>query len=227
MRIYLTTLLFFFWAFSSLAQSTSTTGTKTTNTTAKNNFIQISGIVMVDEDSILGIPFASIVIKGTNRQTVCDYYGFFTIVAQPGDELLFFSMSHKPASRKLEDTLSLKHYYIIQRLVQDTIQLATVPVYPWPSKEEIKKAFLNLDLTENDLDRAAKNLDRSTASYSERNMQMDAQANYQFAMKQYLTKVYSAGQYPTISLLNPIAWAQFFDALKKGKFKTKNSKKSQ
>lgn len=62
-------------------------------------------------------------------------------------------------------------------------------------------------------------------SYNERNMKMNGQANYRYAMQQYLTKVYTAGQYPTISLLNPIAWAQFIDAWRKGKFKKKSTDK--
>lgn len=193
----------------------------------KNNpehFIQLSGIV-VDDDSLRGIPFVSVLVKGTKRGTITDFYGFFSVVAQPGDELQFFSINHKNAVYKLEDTLSLKHYYVIQRLLKDTILLADVDVYPWPSKEEFKKAFLNLDLSETDYDRAAKNLDRSDLSYGERNLKMDAQANYRYAMQQYLTKVYTTGQYPVNNLLNPIAWAQFIDAWRQGKFKKKSNNK--
>jgi len=193
----------------------------------KNNsehFIQLSGIV-VDDDSLRGIPFVSVLVKGTKRGTITDFYGFFSVVAQPGDELQFFSINHKNAVYKLEDTLSLKHYYVIQRLLKDTILLADVDVYPWPSKEEFKKAFLNLDLSETDYDRAAKNLDRNDLSYAERNLKMDAQANYRYAMQQYLTKVYTTGQYPVNNLLNPIAWAQFIDAWRQGKFKKKSANK--
>lgn len=193
----------------------------------KNNpehFIQLSGIV-VDDDSLRGIPFVSVIVKGTKRGTITDFYGFFSVVAQPGDELQFFSINHKNAVYKLEDTLSLKHYYVIQRLLKDTILLADVDVYPWPSKEEFKKAFLNLDLSETDYDRAAKNLDRNDLSYAERNLKMDAQANYRYAMQQYLTKVYTTGQYPVNNLLNPIAWAQFIDAWRQGKFKKKSANK--
>lgn len=193
----------------------------------KNNpehFIQLSGIV-VDDDSLRGIPFVSVIVKGTKRGTITDFYGFFSVVAQPGDELQFFSINHKNAVYKLEDTLSLKHYYVIQRLLKDTILLADVDVYPWPSKEEFKKAFLNLDLSETDYDRAAKNLDRNDLSYAERNLKMDAQANYRYAMQQYLTKVYTTGQYPVNNLLNPIAWAQFIDAWRQGKFKKKSNTK--
>lgn len=188
------------------------------------HFIQLSGIV-VDDDSLRGIPFVSVIVKGTKRGTITDFYGFFSVVAQPGDELQFFSINHKNAVYKLEDTLSLKHYYVIQRLLKDTILLADVDVYPWPSKEEFKKAFLNLDLSETDYDRAAKNLDRNDLSYAERNLKMDAQANYRYAMQQYLTKVYTTGQYPVNNLLNPIAWAQFIDAWRQGKFKKKSNTK--
>lgn len=191
----------------------------------KNNYIQLSGVV-VEGDSLLGVPFVS-VYKGSKPVTITDYYGFFTLVVQPGDEIRFESLGRQNATYKLDDTLSLKHYYIIQRLVMDTIMLAGIDVYPWPTKEEFKKAFLSLDLGENDYDRAYKNLDGNQLSYNERNMKMDAQANYRYAMQQYLTKVYTAGQYPTISLLNPIAWAQFIDAWRKGKFKKKADPKKQ
>lgn len=189
----------------------------------EEKFIQISGVV-VDADSLKPVPFVSILIKGTKRGTITDYYGFFTLVASPGDELQFFSLNHKNGVYKLDDTLQQTHYYIIHSLVKDTIQLPSVAVYPWPSKEEFKKAFLNLDLSDTDYDRATKNLDRKELSYNERNYTMDAQANYQYAMQQQLTKMYSLGQYPTINLLNPIAWAQFIEAWRKGKFKNNNKK---
>ena len=203
--------------------SSQTQGTNaSTLSVAKTNYLQISGVV-VDDDSLVPVPFASIYIKNKKRGSQTDYYGFFTIVAQPGDELVFLSINHKNAFYKLEDTLSLKHYFIIQKLLKDTIMLSTVNVYPWPTQEEFKKAFLNLDLTDTDYERAAKNMERA-ATFNEINLQMDAQSNYRFAMQQYLTKVYTAGQYPSISLLNPLAWAQFIDALRMGKFKKKKTK---
>jgi len=121
--------------------------------------------------------------------------------------------------------LKLKHYFIIQNLLKDTIQLGPVSVYPWPSKEEFKQAFLNLDLSETDYERAAKNLDKAQLTYGERNLRMDAQANYNYAMQQYIAKVHNGGQAPVNNLLNPMAWAKFIDALSKGKFKRQDKKK--
>lgn len=199
------------------------TNSVSANPNSKEAYVQVSGMV-VDGDSLTGVPFVSVLVKGTKRGTVTDFYGFFTVVAEPGDELQFFSLNHKNGVYKLDDTLSLKHYYIIQKLLKDTIQLSAIDVYPWPTKEEFKQAFLNLDLSETDYERASKNLARNELSAMERNLKMDSQANYRYAMQQYLTKVYTAGQYPAINLLNPIAWAQFIDAWRSGKFKNKDKK---
>lgn len=182
-------------------------------------YIQVSGVVL--DDSLQPLPFVSIMIKGTRHGTVSDYYGFFTLVAKPGDEMQFFSVNHKFKSYQLADTLSGKHYSIIQILTKDTFQLATVDVYPWPSKEQFKRAFLNLDLSDTDIERAYKNMENEDVRASIKGGQMDAAANYRVRMQQQYTKLYQAGQYPSVSLLNPVAWAQFIDAWRKGKLKIK------
>jgi hypothetical protein len=182
-------------------------------------YIQVSGVVL--DDSLQPLPFVSIMLKGTRSGTVSDFYGFFTIVARAGDEMQFFSVNHKNKVYNLSDTLTGKHYSIIQILTKDTIQLATVNVFPWPSKEQFKRAILDLDLTDTDIERAAKNMDNDDVRSSIRGGTMDAASNYKVRMQQQYTRLYQAGQYPSVSLLNPVAWAQFIDAWRKGKLKIK------
>jgi len=195
---------------------------QTVTPTKKNDegLIQFSGIVL-DQDSLTPIPFVSILVKGTKRGAVSDFYGFFSMVVSAGDELEFYSISHKDRSYKIADTLKQKYYYAIQVLTKDTIQLKMVEVYPWPSKEEFKRAFLALNLNDTDYDRADKNLQREALTYLERNQTASASENYKYVMQAYYTKVYSIGQQPSISLLNPLAWAKFIDAWRKGKYSTK------
>ena len=188
------------------------------------SLIQFSGVVL-DQDSLTPIPFVSILIKGTKRGAVSDFYGFFSLVVNPGDELEFYSVSHKNRSYKIADTLKQKYYYAIQVLTKDTIQLDPVAVYPWPTKEEFKRAFLSLDLSDTDVERADKNLQSEARTYLERNQTASASENYKYVMQAYYTKVYTLGQAPSISLLNPVAWAQFIDAWRKGKYNNKNKKK--
>ncbi|MFN7911723.1 MAG: carboxypeptidase-like regulatory domain-containing protein [Bacteroidota bacterium] len=202
------------------AKSTQTVITKK----SANNLIQFSGVVL-DKDSLTPVPLVAIIVSGTNHGTKTDFYGFFNLIVNPGDELEFISIQYKNAYYKVPDTLNNRYYSAIQILVKDTVKLPAIEVYPWPSKDEFKKAFLTLNLNDTDLDRADKNLQRDALTYLERNQTASASENYRYVMQAYYTKVYSAGQQPSISLLNPIAWAQFIDAWRKGKYKKKKDSK--
>ena len=183
--------------------------------------IQFSGIV-IDQDSIpyTPIPFVSIAVNGKPRCN-SDFNGFFSVVVQPGDEIQFVALAYKNRNYKIADSLKQKYYYAVQVMTKDTVQLPSVDIFPWPSKEEFKRAFLALNLTDSDVDRAEKNLHRDAQTYLERNQTASAAENYRYLMLAYYTKAYTAGQQPSISLLNPMAWAQFIDAIKKGKYSKK------
>lgn len=184
------------------------------------HLVQFSGVVL-DEDSLTPIPYVSVIVKGTKRGAVTDFYGFFNMVISPGDELEFYSITHKPASYRTSDTMSQKYYYAIQVLSKDTVILSTVEVFPWPTREDFKRAFLSLDLNDTDAERADNNLEREAMTYLERNQTASASENYRYVMQAYYTKLYTTGQQPSIHLLNPVRWAQFIDAWRKGKFSNK------
>lgn len=188
-----------------------------------DNLIQFSGVVL-DQDSLTPIPFVSIIIKGTNRGFLTNFNGFFSLILKPGDELEFHSVSHRNRSYKIADTLKQKYYYAIQVLTKDTFQLENVDVYPWPSREDFKRAFLALDLSESDADRASRNIESEAATYLERNQTASASENYKYVMQAYYTKIYTMGQQPSIDLLNPIKWAAFIDSWRKGKLSNKKKK---
>ena len=197
---------------------------QTKSSISKSNLIQISGVVL-DQDSGSRIPYVSILVKGTKKYYMSDERGFFSLVAYPNDEIEFHSISHKNRTYKINDTLNQKYYSIIQLLAKDTILLQEIEIYPWPSKEEFKRAFLALNLNSTDIDRAENNLQRDDLSYLERTKNSSSSENYKYVMQAYYTKIYSVGQQPMNNLLNPIKWAQFIDAWRKGKFKSKTSQK--
>jgi len=182
--------------------------------------IQFSGVVL-DQDSLTPIPYVSILVKDKQRAAVSDVYGFFSIVVNAGDEIVFSSLTHKSRSYKLADTIREKYYYAIQVLTKDTVELPVVDVYPWPSKDDFKRAFLALDLNETDAERADHNLNREELSYLERTQGASASENYKYVMGAYYTKIYTTGQSPEMTLMNPVRWAQFIDAWRKGKFNSK------
>ncbi len=184
----------------------------------KQRWVQFSGVV-VEGDSLKPLPFTSIVVMGTTRGTVSDFYGFYTLVAQPGDLIEFVNIGYRDIFYTIPDTLKASSFSLIQRMNRDTVLLQEIAVYPWPSKEEFRRAFLKLNVPNNDLARAQKNLAAEEMRQIMRGISMDAQGNYSFAMQQQYAKLYYAGQYPTNNLLNPIAWANFIKAWRNGKLK--------
>jgi hypothetical protein len=184
------------------------------------DLLQFSGVV-VSGDSLQPVPFTAITVKGTYRGTLSDYYGFFSFVAQEGDTIEFSVIGFQKSTYILPDSLEGSRYSIIQVLNQDTIMLPTTVIYPWPTKEQIYEYFLKAPVPDDDLERARKNLAQETIVDMALTVPMDATMNYRNTMNQYNTRLYNAGQIPMNNLLNPIAWAKFVQAWKKGEFKKK------
>jgi hypothetical protein len=187
------------------------------------DLLQFSGVV-VSGDSLQPVPFTAIMVKGTYRGTLSDYYGFFSFVAQEGDTIEFSVLGFQKSTYILPDSLDGSRYSIIQVLNQDTIMLPMTVIYPWPTKEQIYEYFLKAPVPDDDLERARKNLAQETIVDMAMTIPMDATMNYRNSMSQYNTRLYNAGQIPMNNLLNPIAWAKFVQAWKKGDFKKKTTR---
>lgn len=184
--------------------------------------VQFSGVV-VTSDSLHPVPFTNIIIKGTSRGTVSDYFGFFSFVAKKGDTVRFSSIGFKTQDFIIPTDLKESRYSMIQSLITDTLQLREALIYPWPTKEEFKQAFVELDLVDDDLERAKKNLDDKVLADLAEDLEMDGSLNFKVAAQQRSYQLYYAGQLPPNNLLNPIAWSKFIQAWKNGDFKRKDN----
>jgi len=186
--------------------------------------IQFSGVV-VDADSLEPVPYTSIIIQNTRRGTLSDFYGYFSFVALKNDTIVFSSMGYKKNVFVIPDTITQKRYSLIHVMNADTIMLSPTVIYPWPTQEEFKKAFVELDIPDDDIAIARKNLARAEMKERVMNYQMDGSMNYKNYMQNETSKLYYAGQSTPITIFNPFAWAQFIKAWKEGKFKRKKNKK--
>ncbi|MBM3434630.1 MAG: carboxypeptidase-like regulatory domain-containing protein [Bacteroidetes bacterium] len=187
----------------------------------KNELVQFSGIV-VTADSLTPVPFTNIIIKNTWRGTVADYYGYFSFVAQKGDSLMFSAVGFKKGEFLIPDSITGDRYSLIQVMASDTIMLTQTVIYPWPSKEQFKEAFLKYDVPDDDYERARKNLDLAQLKQAANDYPMDGSMNFRNSMQLYQDKLYYIGQTQPITILNPFAWAEFIKAWKEGKFKRKD-----
>lgn len=185
------------------------------------DIVQFSGAV-VTGDSLHPVAFTHIIDHNTGFVTISDYYGYFSFVARKGDTISFSAIGFKKGSFIIPDTIRNNRYAMFQVMATDTIYLNATVIYPWPTKEQFKEAFLNLDIPDDDLEIARKNLDRYELYVRAVAMPMDGSMNYRNYIDQTVGKLYYAGQTQPINLLNPFAWAQFIKAWKDGKFKRKD-----
>ncbi len=182
--------------------------------------VQFSGIV-VTADSLKPIPFVNILIKDTWRGTVTDLYGFFSFVAHPKDVVVFNALGYKTVFYTIPDTLTINRYSLIQVLRPDTLLMNETVIYPWPTYEQFKQAFVNTDIPDDELERAKKNIDELEKRILFDELPMSSSMNFRNYIDNKVSQLYYAGQYRPNNLLNPIAWAQFIKAWREGKFKVK------
>lgn len=183
--------------------------------------VQFSGVT-ITADSLNPVPYAHIVVKNSPRGTVSDSYGYFSFVAHIGDTILFDALGYKPATFIIPDTITKQRYSLIQLMTSDTLTLPAAFIFPWPTYEEFKQAFINLNIPDDDLEIARKNLSGEKIRMYAAQMPMDGTMNYNYYIQNQTSKLYYFGQQQPFSIFNPFAWAQFIKAWKEGKFKQKD-----
>jgi len=182
----------------------------------EHRLIQLSGVV-VSSDSLDQMPYATIFDKTFSRGTIADYFGFFSLVVQPGDTILFSYLGHEESSYIVPDTLQDARYSIIHMMQLDTSNmLPQYTVYPWPSREAFAKAFVEMDPYDDALRRAQQLLSGESLAFIAAKVSSDPLLSYDYAMNQQNTRLYTMGQSPVNNLMNPFAWSKFLNAWRSG-----------
>ncbi len=174
--------------------------------------IQISG-TLLDAESLEPLPFVSVLIRNSNRGTVANADGFFTLLAQTGDTIQFSIVGYMPTQLLVPAELTGERYALIELMQKETVVLQELEVYPWPSALQFQQAFFGLKLPK---------------SQEERNREV--QAKLQQTIKEtYPSEKYYyeqwknrqlyelTGQIPPNHFLDPRRWAEFISTLREKK----------
>ncbi len=173
-------------------------------------------------DSLMPIPYAAVVVSNTHRGVVADYLGYFSFATYVNDTIEFSAVGYKRSRLIIPDTITSQHFSIIKTLRSDTICLPEAVIYPWPTKDQFRDAFMHTKIPDDDLARAEKNLNKKTLAMQYKNMGMDGSGNYKYVMQQQAYSLYYKNQMAPNNLLNPFAWAKFIKALRNGDLKIVN-----
>lgn len=189
--------------------------------TYKDSVVEVYGVVM-SADSLKALPSVSIMVKGRNQGTISSEQGVFNIVVLKGDEVEFTSVGYKPKMVNIPKTLDGNQQSMIQLMVEDTVYLPATIIKKRPTREEFERDFVNTKVPNDDQEIARENLSEKNLRALMAAYPKDGREATNYYLKQNAQKYYSAGQLPPQNIFNPLAWAEFIKAWKRGDFKNKN-----
>jgi hypothetical protein len=186
----------------------------------KEKIIHLTGRTVTGNAEV--VPYVHIIMVNKGLGTASDLQGNFNFPAEVNDTILFRAVGFKYYTLIVRDTFQVRYPFVPIEMEQDTIQLKELVIKPWQGNyERFKQAVLAYEPPRTDLDRALKNLNMMDLKAMLVNAPPTPTMAFRNTMQAYNDRLYWAGQLPPVNITNPIAWAQFFKALKNGDFKKK------
>lgn len=188
----------------------------------QEKYIQVDGIVY-DE---MGNPLPNISIWsyhlriGASSKT----HGIYSIISVPGDTIVFSAIGLKRTYILTPENLTENRYLRDVFMEYDTISINDVLVLPWSSYSEFKKAVVEADVNNFEVDNMNDNLILIQQQIIN-DIGVSPEVAYRHVARQISDASYTRNQYPSNNLLNPFAWAKFLQGLKEGLLKNEKRKK--
>ena len=109
----------------------------------------------------------------------------------------------------------------MQPLVKTIYSLPSIPIYPWGDREGFRRAFREIRLPKDMAEQAEENTNRQLLAALGEQLPVDGgEATTRYLQARAATYYYYRQQAPQ-NIFNPLAWAEFIRAIKRGDFKKK------
>jgi CarboxypepD_reg-like domain len=187
----------------------------------KDSVVQLYGVIMT-ADSLKAIPAVSVIVKGRNQGTYSNDQGVFSIVVLKGDVIEFSSVGYKSYTLNVPDTFSGNQYSVVQLMVQDAQYLPATVIRARPTREQFERDFVNTSVPDDDIEIARQNNDAAKRRILSRSIPANAGEAASTYLRQSAQRYYYQGQAPPMNIFNPVAWADFIQAWKRGDFRNNN-----
>ena len=102
-------------------------------------------------------------------------------------------------------------------LTKDIQNLPEITVYPWPSRDDFARYFVEMQPYDDALRKAQRELSGESLAFVAARLDADASLASGYIQNQRNTKLYTNGQLPVNNLLNPYSWAKLISDWKEGK----------
>lgn len=184
--------------------------------------ITFSGII-VEGDSSYGVRGVHVYVPRAGRGTVTDQFGYFSMPTLVGDTVVISAVgykTHKMVIPRREDNA----FSVMINLKIETTFLPEVEILPFPTEELFKEAFIALKLPDQEkYENMERNLAQERLVRMSAAMPMDGSLNYRNYMNTSINTMANRNFATTLPLLNPFAWVQFIQSIKRGDLKKKKN----
>jgi len=190
------------------------------NNATQDSVVQLYGVVMT-ADSLEAIPQASVIVENKMRGTFTNDQGVFSIVVLKGDKVRFSVIGFKDKTITIPENLPGNQYSVIQLMVTDTAYLPATILKPRPTQAQFERDFVNTYVPADDIEIARENNSEAKRRALIAALPADGREAVSAQMRQQAQKYSYQGQVPPQNIFNPLAWAEFIKAWKRGDFKKK------
>jgi len=188
---------------------------------SQESLIQFSGsILSAGRDSLQPIPFVLVKNKSRNSGAYSNEEGYYTLVVARGDTIEYSSIGFKKSKYIVPQDIKENKFYETQIMLRDTNMLPEAIIVPWKNVDDLKKAFIELKLEEDDIVRAYQNLQFERWKELQKSTSYDGQALQAMTFNERTrTNLQSSGVLPFQNIFNPLAWSEFIKSLQRNKKK--------
>lgn len=186
----------------------------------QRKIVQLSGVIL-NADSTMAIPGVNIYVPRKGRGTSSNRYGYFSMPVVAGDSVVFSFIGLKRQSLKIPEDIQDDKVSYILTMIDDEYALSEVEVMPYPTEEEFKNAILALNI-DDEIQLNRGNLSPQLLLRWAEEMPASGNENFrQFTNQQMMQTMDRYGPRP-LPLLNPFAWSQFIQSIKRGDLRNRD-----
>lgn len=177
--------------------------------------IQFTGVVF-GQDSTSVVPGTHVYIPKSGRGTTTNPYGFFSLPVLEGDSVLFSAVGYKRAYFIVPEHDMESSLRVVISLQDDIQFLEEVEIRPYPTESMFKEALISMELPhQKEYANVYQWLNSQVMQDAYLTLPASSNTNHQYYMqlqRQAYTNKYSP---PQNQFLNPFAWANFINSLKR------------
>jgi len=192
-------------------------GLALTASAQQRKLVQFSGVIHNADTNVI-VPYVTVTNLSYQYQTfTANHQGYFSFVAHEGDTVLFSSVGYR-STRIVIPRVSEDKYTAMVNMTAEIKELPMVTPYPWASIDEFNMAFMSLEIADDDIVVAKKNLSpESLAALAAVTPRSAEEIQNYSAMQNHIGLTNKAvNQRMANPLLSPFAWGNLIRQITEG-----------